>query len=154
MGRWWLGGGVSAVLVCAQVGAPGCAVDGADARVPVAALPASRDGFDREAGLLIAKKCGDAGCHGRAERPFALFATGARRMDPTETHLKTALRPQEVDANYASTLGFVDSTQPRETTLLKKAVGLLGHKGGYAFEAPSDPMAKAIAAWLTGVEVP
>lgn len=141
-------------LMAATVGACASGESAATQALLPPAVAAGRLEFEVEVGPLLASKCGDSACHGRPQRPFTLFATGARRQDPIETHLKTALKPTEVNANYAATLGFIDSLQPRHTTLLKKSVGLLGHGGGPTFEAFSDPAPRAIAAWLTGMEAP
>ena len=119
------------------------------------ALPApSRDVFRDQAGPILEKRCCDAGaCHGVAERPYALYAVGRRRLDPTETYAATPLHPAEIDANYESTLGFIDATRGRETTLIKKALavgGKGGHQGGAIFEAPSDPACVALIDWIEG----
>lgn len=127
---------------------PACA----DQLEPAAvALPAlDRASFDVDTGPLLATRCGDALCHGRADRPFVLFSVGRHRMDPAKTFLSTPLDATERDRNFNSTLGFVDHVAPHSTTLLRKALGQMGHKGGAVFEAPSDTPMVAIAAWLTG----
>jgi hypothetical protein len=131
-----------------------CVVDDPLARTPLlpAGLVADEVRFGDEVGPLLADRCGEAACHGRPERPFALYAAGARRMDAADTHRKTDLTPPEKHANYRSVLGFVDHPKPRDTTLLKKAIGELGHGGKKVFEAASDPAAVAVAAWLAGKE--
>ncbi len=114
---------------------------------------ADRTTFAAEAAPLLETRCGDAMCHGRGDRPYALYAAGARRIQAADTFMKTPLTSAEVDANYWSTLGFVDASQPRATTLVLKAVGKLGHGGGPVFAAPSDPECEAVTNWLSG-EVP
>jgi hypothetical protein len=118
-----------------------------------ASVAADRATFDHEAAPLLERRCGDAMCHGRPERPFALYAAGARRQNPGDTFMKTPLTAGEIDANYGAALGFVDAVQPRSTTLVQKAIGHQGHKGGPVFAAPSDPECEAITNWLSG-EVP
>ena len=149
-----MGAATTTLALACHLAVCGCETASGTAPLVAAGVVADRAVFGSAIGPLLAKKCGDAGCHGRAERPFALFATGARRSDPAATFRKTALTSAEVDANYAATLGFADATDPRQTTLLRKSVGLLGHRGGPTFEAFSDPAARAIAAWLTGQELP
>ncbi len=115
------------------------------------ALPTpDRATFELDTGPLLATRCGDALCHGRPDRPFVLYSVGRHRLDPAQTFLSTPLSQQERDRNFASTLGFLDHPTAHHTTLLRKALGQLGHKGGVVFEAPSDPPVQAIAAWLTG----
>ena len=147
------------VLVVAWL-APGCLAD-PQATVPLFAAPPhaetspiSRQTFALETGPLLEKRCGDSMCHGRPERPLALYAVGARRLDPATTHLKVPLTEAELDANYTSILGFLDSGNPRATTLLQKATGHMGHEGGPVFAAPSDPECAAIIAWILGKEMP
>ncbi len=117
---------------------------------PIALPTPDRASFDLDAGPLLATRCGDALCHGRPDRPFVLYSVGRHRLDPAQTYLSTALSVTERDRNFASTLGFLDHAAPAQTTLLRKALGQLGHKGGVVFEAPSDPTVVAIAGWLTG----
>ncbi|MBM4343360.1 MAG: hypothetical protein FJ100_08275 [Deltaproteobacteria bacterium] len=118
---------------------------------PAFALPAlDRATFDVDAGPLLATRCGDALCHGRADRPFVVYSVGRHRLDPAKTFLSSPLDPTERDRNFASTLGFVDHPTPHRTTLVRKALGQMGHKGGAVFEAPSDPPLQALAAWMSG----
>ena len=114
----------------------------------VAAL--DRATFELDSGPLLATRCGDALCHGRKDRPFVLFSVGRHRSNPGDTFTAKPLTAAERDRNYQSTLGFVDDALPRRTTLLRKALGQMAHKGGVVFEAPSDPPFLAVAAWLTG----
>ncbi|MCC7381532.1 MAG: hypothetical protein IT384_06855 [Deltaproteobacteria bacterium] len=106
--------------------------------------------FDLEAGPLLAKRCADTNCHGM-DRPFALYAVGRRRADARLTFSPEPLSAAEVDANYTGTLGFLDAPRLRDTTLLRKAIGmggLGGHRGGAIFAAPSDPECRAIERWI------
>lgn len=153
----WNRVGIALVTACV---APGCVVDPHGtvplhtAQLHAEVNPVSRDTFAAEAGPLLEKRCGDAMCHGRPERPLAMYAVGARRLDPTKTHLKVPLTEAEINANYTSILGFLDADHPRATTLLQKATGHLGHKGGPVFAAASDPECAAIIAWILGKELP
>jgi len=111
----------------------------------------SRAAFAELAGPLLAKRCCDASCHGDAQRPYALYAVGRRRLDPAETYASTPLTADEIEANYRATLGFVDAPRGRDTTLIQKALavgGPGGHRGGAVFEAPSDPECVAIINWI------
>ncbi len=132
-----------------------CQVESPHATTPLVCpgLAPTLPQFTQQISPLLEKRCGDALCHGRPERPYALYAAGARRLDPA-TLWKAPLTGEEVKANYASTLGFLDNPYPRQTTLVLKAVGLLGHKGGSVFAAPSDPECQAVIAWMLGQEAP
>ncbi len=123
----------------------GCGV-GAQATTP---LPGpDRAGFEDAAGEILARRCGTSTCHGRAERPFSLFAPGQRRLPPTGTFARTPLGPAELDANYAATLGFLDAPRALETLLVEKSIGRAAHGGGPVFEHRSDPECQALRAWI------
>lgn len=113
----------------------------------------SRAEFESEAGPILAKRCGDASCHGAPEHPYRVFAVGRFRMEPGDVFTSKPLTSLEIDANYAMTLGFLDAPRARNTTLVRKALGLGGaggHKGGAVFAHPSDPECRALTAWIEG----
>lgn len=149
--RW-----VSPLTMVAVLLGTGCVALEPDAMTSLSApgTVADRATFAAEASPLLEKRCGDALCHGRPERPFALYAAGVRRLEPKHTLLKAELTEAEVDANHRAVLGFLDALRPRDTTLLQKATGRMGHAGGPVFAAPSDPECVAIAAWILGQEAP
>lgn len=134
------------VLACA------CATVAEPPPVPLAAP--NRATFEVDAAPYLAKRCGDVLCHGRDDRAFKLYAVGRHRMAAAEQFTAKPLTAAEVDANYFSLLGFDDHPQPRQTTLLRKALGQMGHKGGAVLEAPSDPPFRALEAWLAGKDAP
>ncbi len=131
----------------------GCTVDpgGAyDLRTP------DRATFPLEAGPILAKRCADFSCHGNDIQPFGLYAVGRRRLRAAERFTSKPLTEDELDANYNATLGFLDAVEPRDTTLLKKALGLGGkgaHKGDAVFADRSDPECRALEAWIKGEEM-
>ena len=110
------------------------------------ALPAgpSVEVFRLEAGPLLEKRCGDASCHGVADRPFALYASGRRRAALSDTFLNTPLTAAEVDANLDAVLGFLETPAARDSTLLQKALGAQGHGGGSVFAHVTDPEFRAL----------
>jgi hypothetical protein len=113
----------------------------------------SRATFPLEAGPLLAKRCGDYGCHGGADRPYALYAVGRRRLVLSDQYSSHPLTVAEWDANYDATRGFLDAPRGRDSTLIQKALaigGVGGHKGGAIYAAPSDPECQAILAWIAG----
>lgn len=128
----------------------GCVVDPSG----TTALPfPSRATFADEAGPILAKRCGDYACHGKADRPYALYAVNRWRMAATDQYSSHPLTTAEWDANYNATRGFLDAVRGRETTLVRKALavgGVGGHHGGAIFAAPSDPECQAILTWIAG----
>ncbi len=136
---------VAALLLVAAL-LPACEGPGLGALDP---LPdPDRALFAAEAGPLLEKRCADVSCHGVDGRPFVLYATGRRRLDPADNFLPTPLEPEEVDANYDAVRGFLDADAPRRTTLLRKALGAMGHGGGAVFAHPTDPEMRALEAWV------
>ncbi len=138
-------------LLALLLGLPGCVVDPSG----MTALPnPSRATFPVEAGLILAKRCGDATCHGNADRPYAMFAVSRRRLAAADQFTSHPLSTAEWDANYNATRGFLDASRGRDTTLIQKALavgGVGGHKPGAVFAAPSDPECQAILNWIDGV---
>ena len=62
--------------------------------------------FVEEVQPYLTRDCASGGCHGRAERPYALFAPGQYRRDPARTHLDEPLDAIELDANARRTAAF------------------------------------------------
>lgn len=118
---------------------------------PLADAPALET-FARAAGPLLEKRCADASCHGFADRPFALYAAGRRRANPADTFIAAPLTEDEIAANLDAVLGFLDTPRVRDSMLLQKALGRLGHGGGAVFAHPTDPEFRAIEHALTASE--
>lgn len=102
---------------------------------------------------MLALRCGSASCHGRAERPFALYAPGQRRLPPHDVYGDAPMTTAEIDANYQATLGFIDAPEALDTTLVRKPLGF-GHFGGIVFEHRSDPECRLLRAWIDGEAAP
>jgi hypothetical protein len=123
-----------------------------DGGVTALASP-DRAAFAERAGAVLAERCGTATCHGRTDRPYALFATLHHRLPELGTYAKRPLTEAEIDANYQATLGFLDADRALDTTLVRRALGVGGaggHGGGAIFEAPSDPECRSLRAWIDG----
>lgn len=101
--------------------------------------------FEEEAGPLLARRCGDSGCHSEPERPLSLYSPGHQRLSPGDTKYTDPLTPAEWDANYDAVRGFLDADHPRYCLLLQKP---LGHAHTVVFEAASDPEFQAIEQWV------
>lgn len=101
---------------------------------------------------VLAEHCGNASCHGRPERPLAVYSVRRYRMDPARTHLDEALTDEELRHNY--TLCCVLSSEgegPSHTLLLKKPRGSTAavyHGGGDVFEATTDRDYRVLLAWV------
>ena len=134
----------------ALVGLSGCDVDSTG----ISPLPTpSRSDFAAEAGPILTERCSDYACHGNDVQPFALYAVSRRRLKPEDRFTSHPLSLDEVDANFHATLGFLNADRARDTTLIRKALGIGGtggHRGGAVFEAPSDPRCRALMRWIDG----
>jgi hypothetical protein len=141
----------AALAALALLSAAGCDSDGLGDLVPLRSLDEAA--FAARAGEVLTQRCGNAGCHGNAERPYALFAPLQRRQPEIGDYAKEPLTEAEIHANYLATLGFLDAERALDTTLLRRALGTGGagsHGGGAVFEAPSDPECRALREWIEG----
>ncbi len=120
----------------------GSCLDDPDAVYPLRAP--DRLSFEEEAGPLLARRCGDGGCHAEPERPLSLYSPGHQRLSPGDTGYTDPLTPAEWDANYDAVRGFLDDAHPRHSLLLRKP---LGHGHTVVFEAASDPEFQAVEQW-------
>ena len=71
--------------------------------------PLPTGSFDRYASQVtahVSERCASAGCHGRPERPLALYAPGAYRADPARTHLDEPLTRPELEENMRRLSAF------------------------------------------------
>lgn len=97
-------------------------------------------------------RCAQGGCHGRRERPFALYAPGAYRADPTRTHLDEPLDASEIAANAERVAAFASEGPIDDCAVLRKplavSAGGVWHGGGDVFRDTSDPTYVAMRAWL------
>ena len=99
-------------------------------------------------------RCGSAGCHGRPDRPFSMYAPGQHRRDPGRTWLDEPLELDEVEENARRTAAFGTGDDPNETLIVRKPLSLeeggLWHGGGDVFGARNDEGCRALTAWLNG----
>ena len=141
---------ISVALACAACADP-------DATVNAGAF--DRAEFDFVSPVLMAR-CGSLDCHGGTYRSYRLHGFGGRRLDPADRpDDATAVRPAEVDANYAATLGLEPEITARiadgdidaigELTIVRKARGSEEHEGGAPF-APDGAGERCLVSWLAG----
>lgn len=129
--------------------APACA--GPD--VSLEPIPiASIDVFAAEVQPHIAERCGSGACHGRGDRPLALFVPGAHRVDPDDTYLDESLTRWELEENARRLSAFALGTSAADSLAIRKPLavgsGGLWHSGGETFTDLLDPACIAMSAWL------
>lgn len=98
-------------------------------------------------------RCAQGGCHGRRDRPFALYAPGTYRLDPSRTYIDESLDASEIAANAERVAAFaVDSASLDQCIVLRKplasSAGGVWHGGGDVFADASDPTYLAMRDWL------
>lgn len=114
--------------------------------------------FAREVYPLLLERCGFPACHGRAERPLALFGPGRTRLGTAMLPFDPAT-PEEVALSYARTRAMLVSVDGvRRSPLLRKPLavraGGAGHGGddpwGAApFPSKQDPGFQVVFFWAT-----
>lgn len=109
---------------------------------------------------VLTKSCSAFLCHGDPERYFRVYARNRLRLGGTEATRNRALSDAERGFNFASALGFVDSTDLAGSLLLMKPLDQVG--GGYyhggatefgqgdVFGSRTEPDFKVLAAWIDG----
>jgi hypothetical protein len=116
--------------------------------------PADLGRFAAEAQPALAS-CANPSCHGRPERPLALYAPGLHRADPSRRWLDEPLTEAELAANLERVLPFVDPGDPVRSTLVQKpldpARGGVPHRGGVQWEDPADPGCADVIAWIAAL---
>jgi hypothetical protein len=107
------------------------------------------DEFVHGVAPVLEARCAHGGCHGRPDRPFALFAPGVYRLDPSRTHLAEDLSPREHELNAARIAAWVDPLAPDDSLVLEKplASGAF-HGGGEVFAGETDPDYVVLRDWL------
>ncbi len=100
----------------------------------------------------LEEQCGSAGCHGRPDRPFAMYSPGQHRRDPARRWLDEPLAPDEVEENARRVAALGLGDDPFLTPIVRKPLavseGGLWHGGGDVWVARSDEGCRALVAWL------
>lgn len=118
------------------------------------ALPeADFDGFVQTVQPVFARRCANPSCHGRFERPLAVFAEQQFRAEPGDVFVDVPLTEDELRANFDAARAFLlDISTTDECLLLTKplaaAAGGVRHAGGTLFEDAADPEARALSTWV------
>lgn len=108
--------------------------------------------FEADVEPHLEARCAQGGCHGRPERPFALYAPGQWRRDPARTHLDEPLDALELERNARALAALGVGCEPDDSPALTKplaiAAGGVWHGGGDVLLDPSDRAYVAIREWL------
>lgn len=106
--------------------------------------------FAARAQPVLAARCATPSCHGRADRPLALYAPGFHRRDPRDLHRELPLDEDELRLNLMRVMAFVTPQVDRCELLTKPladAAGGIAHAGGTQFADTSDWDYRALRAW-------
>lgn len=129
--------------------APACEGPGL-ASAPLAVGPL--DVFAREVEPVLEDRCAQGGCHGRADRPFSLYAPGQLRADPRRLHLAEPLTEGELATNARRVAALAVPGTPDESPALRKPLALAAggayHGGGDVFVDRTDPGYRVLRSWL------
>lgn len=111
------------------------------------------DAYVSDVQPIFVERCGNPTCHGRPERPFAVYAPERYRADPARTFLDEPLSGDELLANYESACAFsVHISDPTTCLLLSKPLAIdaggAGHLGGDVWLDREDPEYRTVEAWL------
>lgn len=112
------------------------------------------DAFEADVQPILAARCGNPSCHGRPDRPFAVYSALQWRADPARTHLPEPLTGDELAHNYTAACVFVSEAEhPDDALLLRKpladAAGTY-HGGGAVFDGTADDDYRTVRAWVHG----
>lgn len=106
----------------------------------------------------LEQRCGSAGCHGRADRPFSIYVPGQHRADPALRWLDEPLSGEELEENARRVSAFALEDDPFDTLIVRKPLspsdGGLWHGGGDVFGARNDEGCRALVGWLEGRALP
>lgn len=110
------------------------------------------DEFARSVEPVLEARCAQGGCHGRPDRPLALYAPGVYRLDPARTHLAERLSEEEIERNAIRLAALVEAPPAEHSLALTKplavAAGGVHHGGGDVFADESDPDYRLMLRWL------
>ncbi len=113
---------------------------------------ASFEAFAQDVQPHLTERCGSGACHGRADRPLALFAPGAHRRDAARTYVDEALSEWEIEENARRISAFAIARRATDSLVIRKPLaadeGGVWHGGGDTFADPLDPACIELSIWL------
>ncbi len=111
--------------------------------------------FDQDAFVatiqpILAQRCANPSCHGRPERPLAIYAPMRFRRDPSRTHLDEPLTAREVEHNFwASVVLSTEAERPEDALFIAKPLAKIRyHGGGAIFDSDDDLNYRHMLAWI------
>ncbi len=114
--------------------------------------------FEARVQPQLEERCGSSGCHGRADRPFSIYAAGQHRADPERTYLDEPLTSAESAENARRTAAFGMGDPPEESLIVQKPLSMeeggLYHGGGDIYYTRDDVGCLDLVAWLRGQVLP
>lgn len=100
----------------------------------------------------LATRCASAACHGRTDRPLALFSPGAYRMDASRQFLDESLTAEELSINAYQTMAFASGDTAASSLIVTKPLstenGGTSHGGGTVFGNTDDALYLALVDWI------
>lgn len=113
------------------------------------------DAFATRAQPVLARDCAFPTCHGALHAGLRLYAVGRSRQVPEPSLDELLFEPltnEELAANLAAVLPFVDPGAPEQSELVERALprddGGRGHGGGVLFGSRADPDCEALVGWI------
>lgn len=104
---------------------------------------------------VLAARCADPTCHGRDDRPLAVYATRRFRMEPERVFLEEPIDADEIAANARSVASFMIGSRADDCPVLRKPLaeseGGAHHLGGEIFTTRDDREYRALRAWLSSL---
>ena len=101
---------------------------------------------------MFEARCANPSCHGRPDRPFAVYAPRRWRLDPRRTFVDEPLTPEEEARNFEVAVALATEAPSPETSVLltKPLESVAGtyHGGGAIFEGTTDRDYWAVRQWL------
>jgi hypothetical protein len=140
-----------ALVLATCVGALSCGLDPAPYESAPLPDPAAFEAVAQP--VLLARCANPTTCHGREDRPLALYAPWANRMDPADLLRDKSLTAAEVRANYDRARAFALERASGPLLLTKplaESAGGAWHGGDDLFESREDREYRALESWIRG----
>ena len=113
--------------------------------------------FVSEVQPILASRCANPSCHGRLDRPLAVYAIGMWRADPAQLFENTPLTADELRANYTRACSFiVAGAAPADCLLVRKPLapdaGGATHLGGVVFTDTAEADYRGLLDWIASAK--
>lgn len=112
----------------------------------------SQDAYAQIVHPVLEARCGNPStCHAREDRPFAMYARRANRLDPADVFRDPPLTEEEMEANYDRVRSFTLDMGAGPLLLTKpldERFSRVSHEGGVQFDSPDDREYRVIEEWI------